>query len=132
MSISSIVPIVTTDRLRETRAFYVDVLGFQLSFDHDHYLGVRAGDPGSAELGFMLPDADAPHRFEGRGLAYAVSVADADRECARLKALGLPILAEPADQPWGARSFVVADPNGVALVISHPIAPAAEFAAHMR
>lgn len=132
MPIQNIVPIVTTDRLRETRAFYTGVLGFQLSFDHDHYLGVRAGDKGSAELGFMLPDADAPHRFEGRGLTFALSVENADRECARLKKLGLPILAGLADQPWGARSFIVADPNGVAIVISHPIAPAAEFAAHMR
>lgn len=132
MTLSSIVPIVTTDRLRETRAFYVDVLGFQLSFDHDQYLGVRTGAPGSAELGFMLPDADAPHRFEGRGLTFALRVADADHECERLRRLGVAILAEPADQPWGGRSFVVADPNGVAVVISHAIAPAAEFAAHMR
>lgn len=132
MTITSIIPIVTTDRLRETRAFYVETLGFQLSFDHDHYLGVRAGAPGSPELGFMLPDADAPHRFEGRGMTFALRIEDADRECARLRRLGVAILSEPADQPWGARSFVVADPNGVALVISHEIAPAAEFAAHMR
>lgn len=132
MTFTAIVPIVTTDRLRETRAFYVDVLGFELAFDSDHYLGVRAGPRGAPELGFMSPDADAPHRFEGRGITYSLVVDDADREHARLKEAGVAILAAPTDQPWGMRMFVALDPNGVAIVIGHPIQPAAEFAASMR
>lgn len=132
MQTKTIVPIVTTSRLRETRAFYQDQLGFELGYDHPNYLGVRAGPAGAPELGFMLPDADAPHAFAGQGLAFVISVADADRECARLRALGVPILQEPADQPWGARSFVIADPNGVAILVSHPIPAAVEFAASVR
>jgi catechol 2,3-dioxygenase-like lactoylglutathione lyase family enzyme len=127
-----IVPIVTTDRLRETRAFYVDLLGFELSFDHDAYLGVRAGPKGAPELGFMRPDVDAPVAFAGNGLTLGITVADADAECARLRRLGVPILQEPADQPWGARAFAVADPNGVTLYVSHPIPAAVEFAACVR
>src|SRR5262249_25641384 len=128
----TIVPIVTTPRLQQTRAFYVEQLGFELSYDHSNYLGVRAGPPGAPELGFLLPDADAPHAFSGQGLSFAISVADADRECVRLRALSVPILQEPADQPWGARSFVIADPNGVAILVSHPIPAAVEFAASVR
>ena len=132
MHSDQIVPIVTTARMQQTRAFYVDLLGLQLSFDHDHYLGVRAGDRGAPELGFMLPDACAPDPFAGKGFTLSFRVADADRECARLRAAGVPIVQEPADMPWGARAFVVTDPNGVAIYVSHPIPAAVEFAACVR
>jgi catechol 2,3-dioxygenase-like lactoylglutathione lyase family enzyme len=128
MSIQSIVPIVTSKLMRETRKFYVDLLGFQVSFDHEHYLGLRAGPEGSPEIGFMLPDAQAPSLYQG-GLTFAFRVADADREHARLKKLGVAILREPRDEPWGARAFILKDPSGVTLYVSHPIPAALEFQA---
>jgi catechol 2,3-dioxygenase-like lactoylglutathione lyase family enzyme len=127
MNAKHIVPIVTTTRMRETRAFYVDQLGFELSYDHDHYLGVRGGPKGAPELGFMRPDAEAKDVFAGKGITIAIGVGDVDAECARLRRLGVPILQEPTDQPWGARTIVIQDPNGVALYLSHPIPAAVEF-----
>jgi catechol 2,3-dioxygenase-like lactoylglutathione lyase family enzyme len=124
--IQSIVPIVSTKLMRETRKFYVDLLGMQVSFDHEHYLGLRTGAEGSPEIGFMLPDADAPSLYQG-GLTFGFRVGDADRECARLKKLGVAILREPKDEPWGARAFILRDPNGVTLYVSHPIPAALEF-----
>lgn len=132
METKNIVPIVSTTRLQETRAFYTELLGFEVSFDHDHYLGLRAGAKGSPELGFMLPDADCPDAFAGKGLTFGISVENADVEHARLQRLGVTIVQPPTDQPWGARSFVALDPNGVALYISHPIPAAVEFAACVR
>lgn len=126
MQTDRIVPIVTTHKLRETRAFYTELLGFELSYDHDCYLGIRAGK-GGPELGFMRPDADAPDGFDGRGITFGITVADADAQCARLRARGVAILQPPTDQPWGARSFVIRDPNGVVLYVSHPIPCAVEF-----
>ena len=58
MKSPSILPILTTDRRPETRRFCVDLLGFELCYEHPFYLGVRAGSPGAPELGFMKPDAE--------------------------------------------------------------------------
>jgi predicted enzyme related to lactoylglutathione lyase len=132
MSIQSIVPIVTTKLMRETRAFYVDLLGFQLSYEHEHYLGVRTGAAGSPEIGFMLPDKDAPELFNGKGITFAFRVEDADKEHARLRRAGATILREPKDEPWGARAFILRDPNGVTLYLSHPIPAALEFQASVK
>lgn len=132
MNSTRIVPIVTTADLPATRAFYVDLLGFEVCFDHGAYLGVRAGGKGSPELGFMVPDDEAPEVFTGGGVCLAISVADADREHARLVAAGAEIVQPPTDRPWGARSFVLRDPNGVALYVSHPIPMAVEFESHVR
>ncbi|MFN6195897.1 MAG: hypothetical protein ACK5BN_18955 [Planctomycetota bacterium] len=74
MNVTSITPLVTTSRLAATRAFYVDLLGCEVSYDSDHYLGIRAAGAGSPELGFMPPDAMAPHTFAGEGLFFVLNV----------------------------------------------------------
>lgn len=132
MNVPAIVPIVTTTRFAATRAFWIDLLGCQISYDSDHYLGVRTAGPGSPELGFMLPDADAPHAFAGAGLTFALGVPDADAEHRRLVAAGAPIVAPPTDQPWGMRSFMLIDPNGIAVVVGHRIPMAVELQTHLR
>jgi catechol 2,3-dioxygenase-like lactoylglutathione lyase family enzyme len=132
MQTQSIVPCVTTLRMRETRAFWIDKLGFELSYEHQHYLGVRGGPKGAPEIGFMLPDQDAPASFSGAGLTLCLRVEDADRECARLWDAGVEIISPPTDFPWGMRAFSVQDPNGVVVSIAHPIAAAVEFEACAR
>jgi len=131
MQTQLIVPCVTTSRMRETRAFWIDKLGFQLSYDHTHYLGVRGGPKGACELGFMPPDQNAPASFSG-GLTLCLQVSDADREHERLRKAGVAIVAPPTDFPWGMRAFSVKDPNGVVVSIGHPIAAAVEFEACAR
>ncbi len=132
MQTQSIVPCVTTSRMRETRAFWIDKLGFELSYEHEHYLGVRGGPKGSPEIGFMLPDQEAPKGFGGAGLTLCLRVDDADRECARLWNAGVEIVAPPTDYPWGMRAFTVKDPNGVLVTITHAIPAAVEFEACAR
>ena len=83
MQTQAIVPCVTTSRMRETRAFWIDKLGFELSYDHEHYLGVRGGPKGEPELGFMLPDKEAPASFAGGGLTLCLRVENAERRITR-------------------------------------------------
>jgi catechol 2,3-dioxygenase-like lactoylglutathione lyase family enzyme len=132
MQTQSIVPCVTTSHMRETRAFWIDKLGFELSYEHEHYLGVRGGPKGAPELGFMLPDKEAPESFSGGGLTLCLKVESADREHDRLRKAGVAIAAPLTDYPWGMRAFVVKDPNGVAVTITHTIAAAVEFEACAR
>lgn len=121
MHSTSLLPVVITPHLAATRHFYVEQLGMHETFADAHYLGVRAGGPGAPELGFTVPDGDTPVAFAGRGLVVVLRVADADREHERLRRAGVPIEAPPADMPWGVRTFVLRDPNGVLLHVSHPL-----------
>lgn len=132
MQIQSIVPVITTHKLAETRAFYVKHLGFEVSFDHEHYVGLRAGPKGAPELGFMK--AGSPHdgHFDGSGVTFSFRVPDADAVHARLAKAGVTIVESLQDHPWGARGFMTRDPNGVMLMISHPIPVAMEFQASVR
>jgi uncharacterized glyoxalase superfamily protein PhnB len=46
-----------------------------------------------------------------------IEVADVDAVHAKASARGIRIVYRLADEPWGVRRFVVADPNGVIINI---------------
>ncbi len=120
-------PLVITDKLAETKAYYTAKLGCSITFDLDAYLQVRFGeDPDAPELAFASPgsmgakNGDSEHgRFGGDGLILSVPTKDADAPCERLRGAGAEIGSEPSDKPWGWRSFAVRDPNGVWLDFFH-------------
>jgi catechol 2,3-dioxygenase-like lactoylglutathione lyase family enzyme len=122
-------PLIITDHLAETRRFYLEALGCRATFDLDHYLQVRFGEEADApELAFMGP-ASAPalgpqKPFAGDGLIVSVPVADAEARHRELAAKRVTIAAPPSDKPWGWRSFVAVDPNGVQLDFFNELADA--------
>ncbi|UJR87333.1 MULTISPECIES: VOC family protein [Sandaracinus] len=131
MSIESLIPCVLTNRIEETRAFYLEHFGLELTWDSEHYIGFRSRDAKRPfQLAFRAPHPGEP-TFAG-GLSYAFEVADVDKEHARLTREGVRVLGAPKDNPWGDRSFVVLDPNGVGLYVNQPIPVAAEMAAFVR
>ncbi|HXF47740.1 MAG TPA: VOC family protein [Burkholderiaceae bacterium] len=115
---------VVTDRVRESKEFYVRVFGCQVLYEgeDDWFVLLQLG---TSELGFMRPAlASQPAifrpAFNGQGVWIAVDVADVDAEYARIKSLRLPIELELRDEPWGDRHFVIVDPNGVGIdVVQH-------------
>lgn len=118
-------PLFLTSRFAETKRFYMDKLGFTLTFDRPVYLQVRSGDEDGPELCFMLPNAfpDGVTRpeFGGQGVIVSIPTPDADTKYRELLAKDIKPLTEPSDKPWGWRSFLVADPNGIVLDFFHVI-----------
>ena len=43
---------------------------------------------------------------------------DCDAAVDRLRAGGVPVIQEPADQPWGERMAIVTDPDGNRVFIA--------------
>lgn len=125
MNGKSLIPLVVTDQLTATKAFYTDVLGFSVSIDMDAYLQVRYGDDGP-ELAFVqsgpLHGVGHVERFDGRGLIVSIPTPDADAAHAAMTARGAVAVSAPSDKPWRWRSFSVADPNGVVLDFFHVLA----------
>lgn len=116
-------PLFLTPKLSETKAYYEDKVGFRVTIETPNYLQVQHGDELGPELCFMKPDAfpDGKARppFPGEGVMVSVPVPDADEKFAALKKAGADLLDTPSDKPWGWRSFLVADPNGVVLDFFH-------------
>lgn len=124
--------VVTTDDLTDVRAFYSDVLGWEVAIEQDGYLQVRHGsDDADPELAFMHPAGGTPFApalksFAGDGIIVSVPVADADTHHAAVAANGARDLSAVTDKPWGWRSYNVADPTGVVLDFFHVVEQAAD------
>lgn len=58
-----------------------------------------------------------PRRLGQETVHVHVHVEDVDAHHARARAAGADVRAEPADQPWGERSYAAVDPQGPPLVL---------------
>jgi uncharacterized glyoxalase superfamily protein PhnB len=119
-------PLVVTENLSATKAYYVEMLGCDVVHEMDGYLQVRFGsDVAAPEMAFMKPDGPpvfGPQGcFGGTGLIVSVPTESADAKFRAVKAAKGEVATEPSDKPWGWRSFVTVDPNGVALDFFHVI-----------
>ncbi len=120
--ITGVTPQLRTTDLEASIRFYVDLLGFDLAFRwEDFYAGVCAGE---AEIHLKRVDATDPsiaHVAAGDHVHLYIHVDDVDAMGARLRALGVPLLAGPVDRPWNTREIVLRDDQGHTLYLSQPM-----------
>jgi ribosomal protein S18 acetylase RimI-like enzyme len=100
-----------------TLAYYRDVLGFANTWKWDDPPTFGGASHGGVSLMFSLQPELAG---KVRGHEHWVSVEDADALYARHRASGAKIVEEIANKPWGAREYVVEDPNGYRLRFGGP------------
>ena len=105
----------------------MEYLGFELVFENDWYIELIAEGSTTMGVSFVQPDLAAGEKFAGKGMILSFEVADVDAEYTRLKAAGAIICEELKDKPWGERSFVINDPNGVHLYIYKAIPPTPDY-----
>jgi uncharacterized glyoxalase superfamily protein PhnB len=116
----------TTDKVQESRDFYVHYFSARVTFDCGWYVNLEFGST-SSTLQFMAPQQPEHKLSRGDGLIYNFEIEDVDREYARLTGLGLPIVVPLEDHPWGDRGFAVQDPNGISLYLYSEREPSEEF-----
>jgi len=128
-------PTVLSDRLPETRDFYVDLLGFEVEFDSDWYVALRRTDAGGDhELAIWAVGHELvppPYRADPAGVILTFLVDDVDAVHADARRLRVPLVAPPRDLFHGRRQMLVTDPNGMLIEISSPSTPSPAFAAEL-
>lgn len=133
MQLSSFYPVVCTTQVTATRDFYVDLFGFEPTFEAGWYVSLRRdGDP-AVELAIMdathetLPEG---YRRTVAGLLLDVEVDDVDAEYRRLVTdQGLVPVLPLRSEDFGQRHFIVADPAGSLVDVITEIPPSTAFAA---
>ena len=132
MKTTSYYPVLMTDDVAGTGAFYIDNFRFEPLFEADWYVHLRSREDKRVNLGIVdgsHPTVPASARGRASGLILNFEVKDPDREYERAKAACLPILLDLRDEDFGQRHFITQDPNGVLIDIIKPIPPSADFAA---
>ena len=117
---------IATEKVEESRNFYIKHFGAKVIFDCGWYVNLQIGKE-TSPLQFMAPQEPGPPVCNTAGLMYNFLVADVDAEYKRLAGEGLVPVMPIEDHPWGDRGFSVLDPNGVTPYIYSDREPAEEF-----
>ena len=117
---------ISTEKLQESKNFYMEHFNFKLMYESDWYIELLAPSI-NVGISFTLPQREEGEFFNGRGLILSLEVNDVVAEYERIKAEGLLIYQEIQEKPWGEKSFVINDPNGVHVYIYEAIEPTPEY-----
>lgn len=131
MTMTSFYPVLMTDDVAGTAAFYRDHFAFTPTFEAEWYVSLRRGD---AELAVLRRDhptiPEGSRGASASGLLLNIEVTDVDAEHARLvTGAGLTELLPLRTEGFGQRHFIVAAPDGVLVDVITPIEPSADYAA---
>ena len=112
---------ILTAKLAESKAFYINNLGFRVTFENEFYLLLHTSN-NEAEISFLLPNHPSQQSFfhkpfQGQGMYLTIEVEDVDKIYKDLKNKGVAIQIEIRDEPWGDRHFAIEDPNGIGIDI---------------
>lgn len=132
MKCSSFYPVILTDKVAETAAYYMKYFGFEKVFEADWYvsLSVSATDRSFelAILNAVHPTVPAKFRVNAQGLILNFEVDDADAEYERLiRGAKLPLELDIRSEEFGQRHFITSDPNGVLIDVISIIPPTDEY-----
>ena len=107
----AVVPVLATDDVPKTAAYYRDILGFGVddSFSGPDWAMLWANQ---CQL-FLSLNPSAAATAAGQEVLICVPGVDAIYE--RHKAKGAKIVSELENKPWGLREYTVEDPNGYHL-----------------
>lgn len=123
LRLRAVTPMLTVNDIAASVAWYRDVLGFVVKEEMKNDAGeLQGGVLVAGAVTFLLGQDDfakGRDRVKGEGFRfYLTTRQDIDQLAADIKERGGELLHEPTDQPWGAREFAIADPDGFKLSIS--------------
>jgi PhnB protein len=127
-AVSDLTPYLCVRDARAAIAWYVDVLGAEVTYDpivtDDGRIGhVELGVDGA---GWMMSEEFAEHGVaapdpaRGAAVSLHLTVADVDRTCERVVAAGTPLDRGPEDSPPAGRVAVFRDPFGHRWFLAQP------------
>ncbi|MEM6710131.1 MAG: VOC family protein, partial [Pseudomonadota bacterium] len=99
-------PVIQTDDVAATRAFYLTHFRFQVCFDADWYCHLQSTEDPSVNLAILDGQHETiPEAARGRttGLILNFEVEDVDVEYESLRHAGVPILKPLTDEVFGQR-----------------------------
>lgn len=120
LRLRTITPALTVSDLDASLSWYCDTVGFVVvqKWEEDGKIAGAVIEAGRIRL-FLVQNDKKPVAPTPQTLQfYCISAQDIDGLAATIELRGGVFDKPPADQPWGARSFDLLDPDGIRLTIS--------------
>ncbi len=132
MKITSLYPVICTDKMAESKAFYLNNFPFEVTFESDWYMSLRSNGERPFELAILnYRHETIPEGFKKPltgGLSANFEVEDVDSVYRTFRDASLPIHLELRSEDFGQRYFITSDPNGVLIDVIKVIPFAGESA----
>ncbi|WP_278355348.1 MULTISPECIES: VOC family protein [Idiomarina] len=115
--VTRLLPNICTDRVEETKSFYMELLGFVVGFEHQGwYTQMTSQTNPQLQVGIIRRDHEfTPEAYQqsAQGVIISAQVENVDTAYSEVKRRDFSIELELRDESFGMRRFMVADPNGV-------------------
>lgn len=113
------VPVLPADDLAVAKSFYVDGLGFEVTFEASS--DGRSGLVG-LRRGTIHITIDTEMDGHGRNACVSLHVKDADAYYREWNSK-VSVLRAPKNEEWGSRTFGLLDPSGNTIFVMGPLNP---------
>jgi len=113
-----------TDDFASTKQLFIDLLDFSVEFEADWFISLVG--PEGSKVGVMLRTSEfIPKAYQkpAQGVMITLVVDNVERYFDKARKLGLNILEEPKDLPYGQRRLLLIDASGALIDVSSPTAP---------
>lgn len=97
--------------------FYEEMLGLPRVYEHRGRVALQLGEARLLLHPAELDSEDIATARHGRTELY-LGVADVGAAISELRAKGVPVLQDAADEPWGERDAAVLDPDGYPIYLT--------------
>lgn len=115
---------LTVKDLQKSLSFYEDVVGFAVERKTEREGKLRSVALKAGDVSISINQDDGAKgwdRVKGEGVSLRITTEqNVDEIANRMKKRGTVLDSEPADMPWGSRSFRFRDPDGYRIAISSP------------
>lgn len=131
MNISSHYVVICTDKVAESRDFYVKHFGFTVTFDSDWYVSLKLPDAPYNELAvldYRHETVPEQYRQPTQGILLNFEVDDVDAVYAQFQAAGLTVVRSLRSEAFGQRHFITRAPNNLLIDVITVIPFSGEFA----
>jgi catechol 2,3-dioxygenase-like lactoylglutathione lyase family enzyme len=130
MAINSLYPVICTDKITESKEFYIKHFNFEVTFEADWYVSLRTPHSPHFELALLdYRHESIPQAFQTptRGVLINIEVLDVDRDYNRIQASGLSMVLDIKSEQWGQRHFIIKDPNDLLVDVVQTIPPSESY-----
>ena len=109
--------------LNASKAFFVDLLGFEVKYESDWYVQLCSPLDSDLEFGIIQRDhqlVPLDYQQPPTGMYMTFLVRDVNETYQRALHLGVDIIQEPRDEFYGLRRFLAREPNGCLVDVCSP------------
>ncbi|SMP65975.1 VOC family protein [Anoxynatronum buryatiense] len=132
MKLSSVYPVIMTDKVKEVAEFYTSIFKFKTTFESDWYISlVLKQDEKQFELAVLdhqhetIPEV---YRKMAGGFLINIEVDDATVLYEKLtNSNGVEVVKGIKDEDFGQRHFIIKDPADILIDVIENIPPSEEF-----